>query len=917
MKAGRLVCVPVAVALASLSTAATAQVDERAVLAALHDSTGGDNWTNDTNWKDGSRDIGEWFGVGVDGSGRVVSLELPSNGLVGSVPPELGRLAHLRSLNLVLNGLTGSVPAQLGDLARLESLGLGGNVLTGTIPSSLGSLSRLQVLSLSLNDLTGSIPSELGALADLLSLDLAFNDLTGAIPRSLGELDDLVGLVLGGNDLTGSIPADLGSLSNLLALDLRDNDLTGSIPAELGDLANLTGLFLDSNRLGGRIPPELGVLSNLQYLDLSSNELVGDVPAELGDLANLTLLSLESNRLDGRIPSRLGDLANLSLLDLGSNGLTGTIPPELGALSNLWALGLSSNELAGNIPAQLGNLASLSVLGLSSNRLTGTIPAELGGLADLSILALQSNRLMGSIPAELGALANLRSLYLEDNDLSGEVPAAFSQLASLTDFRARGTNRVCLPASLLEWHGALTGETDAIPACGAMLNSLKLTVEPDIVVRGRTVTFRALTEADADRYTWAVSGEVVENDSAALAWSFEHAGWKTITATAALVDEEGMPVADTITASLGVEVLSEEDSRANVCTSEDRFELCLGEDRFAATVDFFDPKGPGWTSARTKVFSRDTGFFTFFDETNVEVMVKVLDACGVDGHYWVFAGGATDLGIRLTVLDNATERSAGYETAAGRPFRAITDLRAFPCSEGTGGRRAATAGTSLPSPAAPPTTVSIEVLPSVVLAGEQVAFRVESDGRPNRYTWVIDGAASRTNAPVLHWTFREPGTVDIQVDVAAAAGNGRYLGPPVRVRSSVEVIPVGRPDAGACRFPESSKLCLRDGRFSATVEYRDPATAEWKPAAANSLTRGAGYYTFLQPGNVEIFLKVLDACATNGHYWVYMGGATDLAVRVRVEHQAEAEGEVRARDYETARGPFVAVRDNRAFACSP
>ena len=690
MKTGALVGVPVLVALAGLSTAVTAQVDERAVLAALYDSTGGDNWTNSTNWKDDSRDIGDWFGVGVNRNGRVVSIELPSNGLAGTIPPELGRLTELRLLNLQFNGLIGSIPGQLGDLARLETLGLSGNALTGTIPPSLGELSSLLTLSLSLNSLTGSIPPELGALANLLSLDLAFNDLTGAIPRSLGELADLVGLLLAYNDLTGSIPADLGSLSDLHSLDLGDNDLTGSIPAELGDLPNL------------------------------------------------------------------------------------------------------------------------------------------------ALLALGSNRLTGSIPAELGALANLQRLYLEDNDLSGEVPAAFSQLASLTDFRARGTNRVCLPASLLEWHAALSGATDAIPTCGAMLNSLKLTVEPNIVVRGRTVTFRALTDADANRYTWTVSGEVVDNDSPALQWSFEHPGWKTISATAAFVDEEGMPVTDAVTASLGVEVLSEEDSRANVCTSEDPFELCLGEGRFAATVDFFDPRGRGWTAARTKAFSRDTGFFTFFDETNVEVMVKVLDACGVNGHYWVFAGGATDLGIRLTVLDKATGLSAPYETVAGRPFRAITNLRAFSCSEGTG--------------------------------RSQVTSRVESHGRPIRYMWVI---------------------------------------------------PVGHPDAGACRVPDSSKLCLHDGRFSATAEYRDPGTGEWKPAAANSLTRETGYYTFLQPGNVEIFVKVLDACDTSGRYWVYMGGATDLAVRVRVEHQPEAEGEVRARDYETARGPFVAVRDNRAFACSP
>ncbi|MXV99908.1 MAG: hypothetical protein F4X59_13195 [Holophagales bacterium] len=794
---GRTVTALVTLALAGLSTPPAAQVDERAVLEAFYDSTGGDNWTNNTNWKDDSTAIGEWFGVEVDRSGRVISLVLSSNGLTGSIPP------------------------------------------------SLGELSSLLQLFLPLNDLTGSIPPELGGLDQLLSLELSFNDLTGAIPRSLGELTDLVSLGLGYNDLTGSIPAHLGSLSNLLHLDLRDNDLTGSVPAELGDLASLTLLSLDSNRLVGRIPQELGALSNLQQLYLSSNELTGSIPVELGGLSDLQLLDLSSNGLDGTIPSEIGDLSSLTLLSLHSNRLTGNIPRQLGDLSALFILALDSNRLTGNIPAELGDLSDLFVLGLDFNRLTGNIPPELGDLGDLSVLALQSNRLTGSIPAELGALASLERLYLEDNDLTGEVPAAFSRLASLTDFRARGTNRVCLPASLLGWYGALTGETDAIPTCGAVMPRLTLTVDQDIVVRGRTVIFRARTDADAGRYTWTVAGEVVDNDSATLPWSFQHPGWNTITATAAFVDAGGMPVDEALTASLGVEVLSEDDSRANVCASEDPLDLCLGEDRFAVTVGFFDPKRQGWTSARPRPFSRDTGFFTFFDDTNVEVMVKVLDACGVNHHYWVFAGGATDLGIRLTVLDNATERSAGYETVGGRPFQAITDLRAFPCSEG----------------------------------------------------------------------IREPAAVDVEVDVAAADGDDRNPGPPLGVRSGVEVIPVGRPDAGACRFPDSSKVCLHDGRFSATAEYQDPRTAEWKPAAANSLTRDTGYYTFLQPGNVEIFLKVLDACATNGRYWVYMGGATDLAVRVKVEHQPEAEGEVRGRDYETSRGPFVAVRDNRAFAC--
>ena len=135
---------------------------DRAALETLYHATGGPNWTNNTNWLSDSP-LSEWYGVAIDGDGRVMALDLGFNGLAGTIPVELGDLPHLVSLGLPNNRtLTGPIPAALGNLNRLRSLNLGGNDLTGPIPEALANLKSLQELVLYDNALTGPIPEWLG-----------------------------------------------------------------------------------------------------------------------------------------------------------------------------------------------------------------------------------------------------------------------------------------------------------------------------------------------------------------------------------------------------------------------------------------------------------------------------------------------------------------------------------------------------------------------------------------------------------------------------------------------------------------------------------------------------------------------------------------------------------------------------------
>ena len=434
---------------------------EREVLNTLYHSTDGPNWVFNTNWLS-DKPLNEWYGVSTDSLGRVTSLRLytldgnkpvgggsggrlTSNGLSGSIPPELGQLESLVELDLLDNELSGSIPPELGNLSKLRSMSLGFNQLSGSIPPELGNLTNLLQLGLGGNQLSGSIPSELGSLTNLWTLNLGGNQLSGSIPPEFGNLANLVQLNLTTNQLSGSIPDEIGQLQNLVWLDLYQNHLTGSIPHEIAQLRNLNRLDLSVNKLTGSIPPELGQLENLASLNLGWNQMTGNIPPELGQLQNLRTLHLGSNHLTGSIPPELGQLMNLSGLVLYGNKLTGNIPPELRQLTNLKELYLYGNQLTGNIPPDFGNLQTLEVLNLFNNQLTGRIPPELGQLQNLRALYLGSNRFTGRIPPELGQLQYLRTLYLSGNRFSGCLPQELRDVAN-NDFEELGLP-FCGPAA--------------------------------------------------------------------------------------------------------------------------------------------------------------------------------------------------------------------------------------------------------------------------------------------------------------------------------------------------------------------------------------------------------------------------------------------------------------------------------------
>lgn len=344
----------------------------------IYQSTGGANWTNNTGWSTADpnvvQPVGGWHGVGVDPYGRVTSVNLIQNNLVGTLPASIQNLVNLESLWLFTNNLIGQLPNVSHKLPNLKDIQMAENQFSGSIPDSIGFSPSLEVIG------------------------LAKNALTGTIPTGLGNLSSLKWLILYDNQLTGSIPLSLGGLSSLEYLYLYRNNLTGSIPYSIENLTNLKFIGLHGNRLSGVIPVSVGNLTNLEELFIYDNEIVGSIPAEIGNLTKLTNFWMSNNKLTGAIPSSLGNLKLIHTLFLMQNQLEGPIPPEMGGMNALQYLRLSENKLEGQIPSQLGNLYNVIDFMVDVNDLTGQVPPSICALPNLVRFRAHTNQLEGDIP---------------------------------------------------------------------------------------------------------------------------------------------------------------------------------------------------------------------------------------------------------------------------------------------------------------------------------------------------------------------------------------------------------------------------------------------------------------------------------------------------------------------------------------
>ncbi|NJL26637.1 MAG: hypothetical protein HC897_01550 [Thermoanaerobaculia bacterium] len=112
------------------------------------------------------------------------------------------------------------------------------------------------------------------------------------------------------------------------------------------------------------------------------------------------------------------------------------------------------------------------------------------------------------------------------------------------------------------------------------------------------------------------------------------------------------------------------------CTVTDTA-LCLNERRFKVEVawkNFLDETGSG---QRAPGGTADSGLFYFFQPDNLELLVKVINGCSVNGHFWILGAATTNVEYTLTITDTETDVVRTYFNPLGKASPAIIDIEAF------------------------------------------------------------------------------------------------------------------------------------------------------------------------------------------------------------------------------------------------
>ena len=296
----------------------------------------------------------------------------------------------------------------------------------------------------------------------------------------------------------------------------------------------------------------------------------------------------------------------------------------------------------------------------------------------------------------------------------------------------------------------------------------------------------------------------------------------------------------------------------------DETTLCIddtpGDARFAINVALqSNQPGAGFRDAPTTSLAPlgilDGGIFSFFVPSNPEVLVKVIDGCGFNDRFWVFAAATTTLGFELTVQDTRTRSTAIYTNPDGQPAATVTDIEAL-------------AGCDQPPNELAESTVGLGGL---------------GDRSPRI-------RARQATLPTM--------TV-----------------PTVKLPASSER---SQEKGGSC-VPGLTTLCIDDepgdGRFAVRLQF-DTALGGGLAgdAMATSLVplgiTDGGIFSFFVPSNPEVLIKVIDGCGFNDAFWVFYAATTNLGFELTVEDTMTGE----IRTYTNPDGePAETITDVEAF----
>lgn len=195
------------------------------------------------------------------------------------------------------------------------------------------------------------------------------------------------------------------------------------------------------------------------------------------------------------------------------------------------------------------------------------------------------------------------------------------------------------------------------------------------------------------------------------------------------------------------------------------------------------------------------------------------------------------------------------------------------------------------------------------------------DGRSrNGHFWVFYGGLSNvayevrvvdtvTGASRLYTN--PAGTLASQADTFAFPGeaaptpSAAALSAPARP-SGVPPLAAAGAAAGGCQSSDTA-LCLTSS-YQVTVDFVDPRDGVSRPARTVPFSFEAGAFWFFGEENLELFVKVLDGTARNGHIWVFHGALTNVEYTITVRGPEGAEW-----TYHNPRGRMFSGADTAAL----
>ncbi len=145
--------------------------------------------------------------------------------------------------------------------------------------------------------------------------------------------------------------------------------------------------------------------------------------------------------------------------------------------------------------------------------------------------------------------------------------------------------------------------------------------------------------------------------------------------------------------------------------------------------------------------------------------------------------------------------------------------------------------------------------------------------------------------------------------LASSADTGAFADPPGGAPAPAALGNLIGPRALATTCAgTATSLCLLEGQYFVEVDWEDfqGATGDGQAVPATSI---GGYFTFFDPSNIELAVKLIDGRAVNGHYWVFYASLTSVPFTLRI---TDAAGNVVAQ-YTNVSGNMASVADVDAF----